>query len=102
MKKFIKKIQEDFSRENFIEGGIIRPFILMSSFVTFILAMFLIIIGNLKWGGSLIIFSFILNIYSIYESFKDKNSIFKTLNLVFKIILFVSEIILFNYILIIL
>ena len=98
-KKFVSRIQSDFSRENFIEGGIIRPIILMASFFTFIIAMFVILSGNLKWGGSLIIFSFILNIYSIYESLTDKESIFRTLNLVFKLLLFISEIIAFNYIL---
>lgn len=91
--------KEDFSRENFIEGGIIRPAILMISFVTFIIAMFLLLIGNLKWGGSLIIFSFIFNLYSIYTSFTDDPSIFRTMNLVFKLILFGAEIVFFNYLL---
>ena len=90
---------EDFSRENFIEGGIIRPGVLMLAFISFIGAMFLLLIGNLKWGGSLIIFSFILSLYSIYQSFTDEESIFRTLNLGFKFVLFISEIIAFNYIL---
>lgn len=90
---------EDFSRENFIEGGIIRPAVLMLAFITFIVAMFLLLIGNLKWGGSLIIFSFVLNLYSIYQSLTDESSIFRTLNIGFKIVLFVSEIIAFNWIL---
>ena len=90
---------EDFSRENFIEGGIIRPGVLMLAFISFIGAMFLLLIGNLKWGGSLIIFSFILSLYSIYQSFTDQQSIFRTLNLGFKFVLFISEIIAFNYIL---
>lgn len=93
---------EDFSKENFIEGGIIRPAILMLSFITFIGAMFLLLIGNLKWGGSLIIFSFILNLYSIYESFTDVSSIFRTLNIGFKLVLFISEIMAFNWLLTIL
>lgn len=90
---------EDFSKENFIEGGIIRPAILMLSFITFIGAMFLLLLGNLKWGGSLILFSFVLNLYSIYTSLTDEPSIFRTLNLSFKIILFISEIIGFNWVL---
>lgn len=89
----------DFSKENFIEGGIIRPGVLMLAFSSFIGSMFLLLMGNLKWGGSLIIFSFILSLYSIYQSFTDEQSIFRTLNLVFKFILFVSEIMAFNYIL---
>lgn len=93
---------EDFSRENFIEGGIIRPAILMLAFITFIGSMFLLLIGNLKWGGSLIIFSFILNLYSIYESFTDVSSIFRTLNIAFKMILFISEVMAFNWLLTIL
>ena len=93
---------EDFSKENFIEGGIIRPAVLMLAFISFIGAMFLLLIGNLKWGGSLIIFSFIVNLYSIYQSFTDENSIFKTLNIAFKLVLFISEIIAFNWVLMIL
>ena len=91
--------KEDFSRENFIEGGIIRPAILMVSFITFIIAMFFLLLGNLKWGGSLIIFSFIFNLYSIYISFTDEESIFRTMNLVFKLVLFTAEIVFFNYLL---
>lgn len=90
----------DFSKENLIEGGLIRPTILMISFFTFIFAMFLLLINNLKWGGSLIIFSFILNTYSIYVSLSDDSSIFKTMNLIFKFSLFLCEIIAFNWVLI--
>ena len=90
----------DFSKENLIEGGLIRPIILMASFFSFIIAMFLLLIGDLKWGGSLIIFSFILNLYSIYESLKDEPSIFKKMNLGFKFTLFLIEIIAFNWVLI--
>lgn len=104
MKKLAKKLEktkktlfrmreEDFTKENFIEGGIVRPLILIIAFFTFILAMFLLLIGELKWGGSLIIFSFILNQYSIYESLKDEPSIFKKMNLAFKFMLFTSEIV---------
>lgn len=98
--------EKDFSKENFIEGGIVRPLILMVSFFSFILAMFFLILGaqgnvsGFRWGGSLIVFSFILNLYSIYMSFSDKSSIFRTLNLWFKLILFLCEIIAFNYFLV--
>lgn len=98
-KKSFSFRKEDFSRENFIEGGIIRPAILMISFVTFLVAMFLLLLGNLKWGGSLIIFSFIFNMYSIYTSFTDEPSVFRTMNLVFKLILFGAELVFFNYLL---
>jgi len=98
-KNFINKIKKDFNKENFIEGAILRPAVLMLSFFTFLISIFLMIMGNLKWGGSGIIFSFILNIYSIYQSLTDKPSIFRTLNLSFKLVLFLSEIILFNYVL---
>ena len=91
---------EDFSRDNFIEGGLIRPAILMIAFFTFLLAMFLLLVGDLKWGGSLILFSFILNLYSIYESLGDETSVFKKLNLGFKFTLFLFEIIVFNWVLI--
>ena len=96
-KTFSEQIREDFSREHFIEGGLIRPIILLVSFSSFILAMFLLLLEEYKWGGSVIIFSFVLNIYSIYESLNDKDSIFKTLNLIFKITLFSFEIIVFNW-----
>jgi len=98
--KFIGEIQKDFSRKNFIEGGLIRPTLLMLAFFAFIGAIFLILTKDLKWGGSLIIFSFIINIYTIFESLKDKESIFRTLNLIFKLVLFGIEIVIFNYILI--
>ncbi len=89
----------DFSKENFIEGGIIRPAVLMIAFVSFIVGMFLLLIGNLKWGGSLILFSVIINLYSIYQSFTDEPSIFKTLNICFKLVLFIAEVGAFNYVL---
>lgn len=91
--------EKDFSRENFLEGAVIRPAILMSAFATFIIAMFLLLTNNLKWGGSLIIFSFILNLYAIYQSLADKPSIFRNLNIGFKLVLFLSEIVAFNWIL---
>lgn len=97
-KNFLGMTDEDFSKENLIEGGLIRPILLMISFFTFIYAMFLLLIGNLKWGGSLIIFSFILNLYSIYLSLTDKPSIFRTLNLAFKIFIFIAEIYAFNWV----
>ena len=96
----------DFTRENLIEGGLIRPAILMASFIFFIGAMFLLVLGAQgsvtaqKWGGSLIIFSFILNLQSIYTSLTDKPSIFRKLNLGFKLVLFTFEILAFNYLLI--
>lgn len=95
----------DFSKENIIEGGVIRPGILMISFATFIGSMFLLLLGSQgnetaqKWGGSLIIFSFVLIMQSIYTSLTDEPSIFRTLNLGFKIVLFAAEIMAFNYLL---
>lgn len=96
-------VDEDFSKENVIEGGVIRPLILMLSFVTFLLGMFLLLASQtnfqlLKWGGSAILFSFVLNLYSIYTSLIDKPSYFRTMNIAFKLVLFVSEIIAFNYV----
>ncbi|MCA9495340.1 MAG: hypothetical protein KC589_00200 [Nanoarchaeota archaeon] len=98
--------EEDFSRENFIEGGLIRPAILMVSFVAFIVAMFLILLGAsnsnptaMKWGGSLVIFSFIFNLNSIYQSLTDKLSIYRSMNLGFKFVLFASEVVAFNWVL---
>ncbi len=91
---------EDFSKENFIEGGLIRPAVLMISFFTFVLAMFLLLIGDFKWGGSLIIFSFIMTLFSIYESLSDEPSLFKKLNLGFKFTLYLFEIIVFSWALI--
>lgn len=91
--------KEEFNQKNFVEGAIIRPAIQMLSFVTFIIAMFLLLIENYKWGGSMILFSFILNIESIYKSLTDEESIYRTMNLGFKLILFISEIFIFNYVL---
>lgn len=91
--------EKDFTKENFIEGAIIRPSILLGAFTTFILGMFLLLIQSYKWGGSLIIFSFTLNLYAIYESLKDEDTIYRTLNVGFKLILFLSEIMAFNWLL---
>ncbi len=91
--------ESDFSKKNIIEGAILRPLLLLISFATFIFGMFLLLFGNLKWGGSGIIFSFILNLYAIYISLTDEASIFRTLNIAFKLVLFISEIIAFNYLL---
>jgi hypothetical protein len=102
-KKTFHFSKEDFSRENIIEGGVIRPLILMGAFFSFLGAMFLLLLGArgevtyLKWGGSLLIFSFILNLQSIYSSLTDEPSIFRTMNLIFKITLFLAEIIVFNW-----
>ncbi|MCA9459373.1 MAG: hypothetical protein KC550_02380 [Nanoarchaeota archaeon] len=97
---------EDFSRENFIEGGLIRPAILMTSFIAFVVAMFLILLGAsnsnttaMKWGGSLVIFSFIFNLNSIYNSLTDSLSIYRSMNLGFKFVLFASEVVAFNWVL---
>jgi len=97
---FFGVIESEFSSGKVIEGMVIRPAIQLLSFSSFVLAMFLLLFQNLKWGGSLIIFAFILNLESIYKSLTDKLSIYRTLNLWFKIIMFSSEIILFNYIII--
>lgn len=90
---------KDFTRENFIEGAIIRPSLLMLAFISFICGMFLLLIGNLKWGGSLIIFSFIINLYTIYLSLQDEVSVYRTLNIGFKLVLFLAEIASFNWVL---
>ncbi len=78
-KHFLGIKDDDFSRENFIEGGIIRPLILMTAFFSFVVALLLLVFGiqlenydYIKWGGSFIIFSFIFNMYSVYESLKDE------------------------------
>lgn len=91
--------KEEFTQENIIEGGLIRPLLLLGSLVTFIVAMFLMLFGNLKWGGSLIIISFIFTLYSIYLSFTDDDSVFRTMNLILKFTLFTSQVLLFNYLL---
>jgi len=106
-KYFMGMTEGDFSRENMIEGGIIRPAVLMVSFLTFVVSLFLLLFSfksgvqatYLKWGGSGIIFSFILNLFSIYQSLEDKPSIFKKMNLGFKLVLFLGEIIAFNWVL---
>ena len=102
-KEFLfSEIKHDLKGDAAMEGLVLRPALLMSAFLTFIGAMFLMLIGNLKWGGSLLIFSFVLNLYSIYQSFCDNDSIFRTLNLFFKIVLLVGEILAFNWILVML
>lgn len=97
--KLFKFSKEDFSKENFVEGAVIRPAIMMVSFFVFVGALFLLLLGNVKWGGSLIVFSFILNLDSIYKSLLDEASIYRTMNLLFKLVLFVIEIVAFNYVL---
>ena len=88
---------KDFTKENFIEGALIRPGLLMLGFSAFVCGMFLLLLNNYKWGGSLIIFSFVLNLYTIYESLKDEPSVFRTLNIGFKLVLFIAEIMAFNW-----
>lgn len=92
--------EKDFTKENFIEGAIIRPSMLLAALVSFILGMFMLLIDNYKWGGSLILFSFIINLYAIYLSLTDEDSIYRTLNIGFKLVLFLSEIMAFNWTLI--
>jgi hypothetical protein len=92
--------EKDFTKENFIEGAIIRPSMLLAALVSFILGMFLLLIDNYKWGGSLILFSFIINVSALYQSFGDEDTIFRTLNIGFKLILFLSEVMAFNWTLI--
>ncbi len=98
-KTFLGLNKEELTEENFIEGGIIRPAIQMLAFVAFIIAVFFLLIQNFKWGGSMIIFSFILNLESIFKSLGDEPSIYKSMNLGFKLVMFFSEIMIFNYIL---
>ena len=103
---FSSDLKEDFTNEKFIEGGIIRPLYQMAAFTAFVVAVFLLLIGAggsdamMRWGGSLIIISFVFNLYAIYLSLCDKPSIYRTFNLAFKIIIFLAEIALFNWILI--
>ena len=105
-RKGLHFVKEDFSRESVIEGGVIRPLILMAAFVTFLLGMFLLLLGAqgnsaaLKWGGSAVLFSFIINLQSIYSTLTDEPSYFRTLNLGFKMVLFLSEIMAFNFVLV--
>lgn len=107
-KFFLGMTEEDFSRENLIKGGFIRPLILMVSFLTFVLSMLAVVFSvkadavsqanYLRWGGSGIIFAFVLNLYSIYQTLGDKPSIFKNLNLIFKLALFALEVFLMGYV----
>ena len=60
--------EKDFTREKFVEGAFIRPLILMLAFTIFIISMFLLLIGNYKWGGSGIIFSFIMKYTNITQT----------------------------------
>ena len=99
-KRILGISEKEFSSKNILEGMIIRPAIFMVSFISFVLAMFLLIFNDLKWSGSLIIFAFILNLETIYKSLTDKPSIYRTMNLIFKLTMFISEIILFNYVII--
>jgi hypothetical protein len=92
--------EKDFTKENFIEGAIIRPSMLLAALTSFILGMFLLLIDNYKWGGSLILFSFVINLYALYQSFGDEDTIYRTLNIGFKLVLFLSEIMAFNWTLI--
>ncbi len=92
--------EEEFTKENFIEGVIYRPAIFLISFLSFIISVFFILIQNYKWAGSFIVFSFTFNIFSLYQSFEDKNSIYRTLNLIFKLTIFIAELVIFNWIII--
>ncbi len=97
--------REDFSKENIIQGGFIRPGILILSFLSFLGGMIFFIkslqgsFEAMKWAGSLLIFSFILTAQSIYTSLKDEHTIFRTLNVGFKMVLFVFEISIFHQVL---
>ena len=92
-------LAKDVSGMHFIEGAIIRPATLLLSFVIFLFAMFFLVGGSMKWGGSLIIFSFILTLSSIYQSLTDEEGLFRTMNLTFKLVLFIAEVIAFNMLL---
>lgn len=107
-KYFLGMTSKDFSRENMIEGGLVRPLILLLSFLTFVISMLFVVFSvkadpitqanYLRWGGSGIIFAFVLNLYSIYETLGDKPSIFKNMNLIFKLALFTLEVFLMGYV----
>lgn len=103
VKNFLFNISEDeFTREKMIEGAFIRPSIMFIAFFTFVIAIFMLLANQLKWGGSLIIASFVLNLYSIYQSLSDNKSFYKNMNLIFKFTLFLFEIVAFNWLLAIL
>jgi len=95
----ISKIKLDIKNKKFIEGIFLRPFVTLSGVLLFFTAIYLIIIGELKWGGSLIIMSFLINLSSIYDSLIDKTSIYRNLNLNFKFFMLIFEVAAFNYIL---
>jgi hypothetical protein len=96
---FLGLNKEELTKKNFVEGAIIRPAIQMLAFVTFIIGIFFILIQNYQWGGSMIIFSFVLNLGSIYKSLSDEASIFRSMNLGFKLVMFLAEVMIFNFIL---
>lgn len=89
-----------YSGDEVIEGMVIRPLILLFSFVGFIVSIFLLLYRQYLWAGSFIIFSFVFNMYGIYLTLNDKPSMYRNLNFAFKFILFVSEVILFNWLII--
>lgn len=91
--------EKEFTKGQFIEGAVVRPGILFFAFASFVVALFLLLLGNLKWGGTLVVISFIANMYSIYLSLGDKPSVYRNMNIAFKLILFVAEIISFSWVL---
>ncbi len=105
-KSLLGMSEKDFTKENFIEGGLIRPGIMMIAFFSFVIALLLLVFGAnaggveayYKWGGSLAIFSFVFNMYSIYQSLTDEPSIFKNLNLTFKFVLLFFEVFILGWV----
>ncbi len=102
-KETFKLSKRDFSKENVIEGAIIRPAILTLSFVSFLVGVLFFLnaiqtsqADAYKWGGSFILFSFVLTLQSIYSSLKDEPSKFRNYNLGFKSVLLVFEISIFH------
>lgn len=89
--KKINEMVEERSEIEISNKNILDTITLIISFFTFLYAIYLILINDLKWGASLLIISFIFGIYSVYESLKDNSETFRRLNIILKIILFTFE-----------
>lgn len=53
--------------------------------------------GDLKWGFSLLIMSFFMNLAAIYATLVDDGNKFQIRNLIAKIIMFIFQVIMFNW-----
>lgn len=97
---FVGSLKKELNTNKFLEGAILRPVLLLLATASFIVAMFFLLAGNLKWGGSLILFSFVMNLYAIYLSLIDEPSTYRSFNLSLKLIIFLSEVAAFNWVII--